>query len=105
MRALGGKSGCSQVSVTGPGQWLQRAHVREQTERKQEAKLGDCRGSSESHVLHGDCRGSSMSLCSMGIAEGPLHPTCSTGIAEGPPSPTCSMGIAEGPPRPTCSTQ
>ena len=52
MRALGGKSEYSQVSVTGPGQWLQRAHVREQTERKQEAKLGDCRGSSASHVLY-----------------------------------------------------
>lgn len=61
MRALGGKSEYSQVSVTGPGQWLQRAHVREQTERKQEAKLGDCRGSSRYHVLHGDCRGSSAS--------------------------------------------
>ena len=47
--------------MTGPGQWLQRAYVRERTERKQEAKLGDCRGSSMSHVLHGDCRASSAS--------------------------------------------
>ena len=127
-RVLGGKSGCSQVSVRDPAAAESSClgEVREETRGEAWGSqrvlhvpraLGGRRGSSVSHVLRRDRRGSSVSHMLRGITEGPPCPMCSRGSQRilhvpralwgsqrVPPCPMCSVGIAEGPPFPTCST-